>query len=228
MVRLPTIVSCASCPAGLVAGLERGDHCPLTDRRRRAGSIVHLEGGRAEVVSFVKRGTVVLTRGGTGNGAAARPHAVRGPGEFLGLEGLVRDNYLDTATVTADAVLCSAPREHFDAWLGGRGSPLRMAFEQVLRAACHDVPRPASVDGSAVARVARWLLAEGGERVDGSVPRRITAGLLGMTPETLSRALATLSARGVIVTTRRELRVRDVGALRALADEPDPEAAEVR
>jgi CRP-like cAMP-binding protein len=63
-----------------------------------------------------------------------------------------------------------------------------------------------------VARVAAWLLdAAPGEM--GALPRHVVAELLGMQPETLSRALAALAEAGAIEVTRRRIDVRDHAAL---------------
>ena len=45
------------------------------------------------------------------------------------------------------------------------------------------------------------------------IPRRVVAGLLGMQPETFSRALASLAAAGAVSVTRKSIRVADFDAL---------------
>lgn len=195
-----------------------GGRCPLVDRRKRRGEYLYLEGEPATHVWFVKRGTVVLARAGGATGGPDRPRAVRQAGAFLGLEALVRPSYVDTARVVAATVVCGGRREQIDEWLGPHGSPARMALEQVLRSDAEDVPRATSRDGSAVARVAEWLLREADGAPDASVPRRFTAGLLGMAPETFSRALRKLTTAGAIDVTRTRLRVKDAARLRAAAE----------
>ncbi len=216
MANAQCIVSCASCPVGVAAQVSQGGRCPLVDRKWKRGAVIHVEGEAAEQVRFLKRGTVVLTRAGAGDGSPGRARALRQVGHFIGLEALVRNTYLDSARAVSDAVLCGAPRAFMDIWLGGHGSPLRMAFEQVLRAECDDLPTPSAPDGRAVQRVARWILNERSERIETPVPRRVTAGLLGMVPETFSRALARLTALGAIDVTRTAVSVRDVAVLQAV------------
>jgi len=205
-------VSCDRCPVRAAARSLGGD-CPFVDRPRQRGDHVCTEGEPASRVWFVKRGLVVLTRAGAG---PEHPRTVRRSGTFVGLEALVRRTYVESARVVTPAILCGAPVARIDEWLGPAGTPARMALEQTLRAVCDETPRAASADGSALERVARWLIheAEGGEIND--VPRRYVAGLLGIVPETLSRCLARLAAAGSIAVTRRSVRIVDLAALRAV------------
>ena len=76
---------------------------------------------------------------------------------------------------------------------------------------CAAPPRAAAADGTSVQRVARWLL--GREDDDHHVPRTVMASLLGMVPETLSRALARLGRDGAIHVDRKHVTIRDRDAL---------------
>ena len=208
-------INCSQCAVGLASGLGSGGFCPFVDRNRKAGELLYLEGEAAGHIWFVKRGTVVLTRQdrpGAGSGEG-RVHAVRFPGTFIGLEALVTGSYVDTARAATDVVLCGATRDGMDAWLGPKGTPSRTALEVTLRTSCRDQIRRSGADGSAVSRVASWLADEGPRGVTLSLPRRVIADLLGMRPETLSRALATLTQRGAIETTRTTLRITDADRL---------------
>ena len=49
------------------------------------------------------------------------------------------------------------------------------------------------------------------------MPRHVVASLLGMVPETLSRALAQLARTGAIEVTRQAVRIRDSQALKEAA-----------
>ena len=144
-------------------------------------------------------------------------HAIRTAGDFVGLEALVQPMYLDTARAITTATVCRAPRGVVQEWLGAEGTPSRLALEQMLKTSSADVPRGARPDGRSVTRVARWILAEDKEGNSPPIPRRIVAGMLGMAPETLSRALAELSRRKAIHLTRRTIRVRELSALEAAA-----------
>ena len=207
------IGSCATCPVGKAAGVRFGGRCPFVDRRHAAGESLYLEGEAATKVWFIKRGAVILSRVHEPDGES--PWTVRHPGAFLGLEALVQPSYRDTARIAADATLCAAPREEADTWMGPVGMPARVALEQVLSAECGDRVRAAGADGSAVRRVARWLLEP--RAGDEGVLRRDAAGLLGMVPETLSRALSRLAHAGAVSVTRRTIAITDRQALEQMA-----------
>jgi CRP/FNR family transcriptional regulator len=188
----------------------------MVDRQRAAGACLFVAGEPAERIMFVKRGAVTLSReAGSGRGEGVT-WTVRRPGSLLGAEALVRETYLDSARAVTDVVVCTASREEIDAWMRSRDGASRAFLECVLLAQCEDAPRRAGSEGSAQQRVASWILEESrGERP--GLPRNVVAALLGMLPETLSRALAALSARGVITVTRRTVDVRDAEALEAVA-----------
>lgn len=211
---LPPIVSCSTCPCGRAAGVRFGGRCPLVDRRRLRGETICLEGEPAHSIWFVKRGAVLLSRAGTDG--VERPRTVRGPGAFVGLEALVLGCYADTARCTEPSVLCGASRETFESWIGPAGTPARMALEQTLLATCGEVPRAASSDGSSTQRVARWI-ADSETHAHAEIPRQVLASMLGMVPETLSRALARLRDAGAIALTRRSVSIRDRQRLEELA-----------
>lgn len=210
-------VLCATCEVGVASAFGSGHFCPFVDRSRQSGELIYLEGEPANHVWFVKRGTIVLLRKGGENNAEGRVRAVRFPGSFIGLEALVTSRYIDSARATTNAVLCGTTREGVDVWLGAKGSPARTALELTLRAECVDLPRRAPPDGNAVERVAAWLCEEGPRGVTLGLPRRIVADLLGMRPETLSRAMAILAERGAIEVSRTKLKIVNENKLAELA-----------
>jgi CRP-like cAMP-binding protein len=179
-----------------------------------AGTWLYAEGDPIASIGFLKRGTVVLSREASDRGGRRVAWALRRPGALLGAEGLVRPAYLDSARALTEVVHCSAPRSELTAWVDGSGTAARALLDLVLLGPALDAPRRASSEGSAVERVAQWLLDEGPASAEG-VPRKVIAELLGMLPETLSRALAALTACGAIVSTRRSIRVLDAELLRA-------------
>ncbi len=215
MVAHASISPVATCPCSKTPEVGLDGRCPLVDQRLRRGEYLFREGEPATAVWFVRRGCVVLTRSSR-QGRAATPHAIRRVGTFLGLEGLVRSTYLDSARATAATLVGTATREVADAWFS-QGGAARMALEQMLRAECCDAPRSCQAEGSALERVARWVLSEAARGPHPPVPRRDAAGLLGIVPETFSRALGQLAQAGAIEVSRRSLRVCDPAALRRAA-----------
>jgi len=210
-------ILCATCEIGAASAAGSGHFCPFVDRSRQAGELIYLEGEPANHVWFVKQGIIVLLRKGGENNAEGRVRAVRFPGSFIGLEAVVTDRYIDSARATTDAVLCGTTREGVDTWLGKKGAPARTALELTLRAESVDLPRRAPPDGNAVERVAAWLCEEGPRGETLTLPRRIVADLLGMRPETLSRAMAILAERGAIEVSRTNLRIVSENKLAELA-----------
>jgi len=212
-------IHCAECPVAAAAA-GNGGACPFIRRPRDRGDLVCTAGEPALTIWFVARGAVVLSRTGAGEMHVDRARAVRRCGDFVGLEALVRPTYLDSARVTAPAILCGAGAAAIDRWLGPEGTPARMALAQTLRTACEEPPRASRLDGTALVRVAGWLVQEAERGGGADVPRRYLAGVLGVVPETLSRVLARLGATGAVVVTRREVRIADLDALRAIAGRP--------
>jgi CRP-like cAMP-binding protein len=204
-------VACSSCPCSRASNGQRV-RCPFVEQPQRAGSVAYVEGDRAERVWFVKIGTIVLTRWASDH--TETPVAVRGPGTFLGLEAMITPTYRETARVTTAARLCVAERPAMSAWLGPASAPARVALEQTLRVRCADPVRAAAADGTALRRVARWILAT---EAACEVPRQFAAGFLGIAPETLSRALAQLARAGAIEVTRTTITPCDRGALQRAA-----------
>jgi CRP-like cAMP-binding protein len=192
----------------------------MVDRRRSAGALLYAAGELAERVWYVKHGVVLLSRDADEGGTSGVAWAVRRAGSLVGVEALVRATYLDTARTVTDTVVCAATREQVDVWLRTNEPAARALLDCVLLAACADAPRRAGADGTARQRVAAWLLDQPSGASAGStagLPRNVIAGLLGMLPETLSRALASLAKAGAIGVTRQRVEIRDVAVLEAVA-----------
>jgi CRP-like cAMP-binding protein len=194
---------------------SRGGRCPMVSRPRPAGTWLLVAGEPSERIMYLQRGAVTLSREGGDARHAGVIWAVRRAGSLLGIEALVRDTYLDSARAITDVVVCTAARAEIDGWLSTREGSARALLDCVLLAQCADAPRRASSDGSAQQRVAAWLLESGAEVAD--VPRNVTATLLGMLPETFSRALAALAARSLIQVTRRSVTIVDAEGLEQAA-----------
>src|SRR5689334_963191 len=106
--------SCAACPLGRASGVGAGGTCPFNERTWPTGAIVHGEGRRAEAITFVKRGVVVLVRATPSGHELVR--GFRRAGEILGAEAVVGGVHTDTARVLTPATLCRASQSTLDAW----------------------------------------------------------------------------------------------------------------
>ncbi len=181
--------------------------------------MLYVEGQPADRVWFVKRGAVLLSRESTSDGSNGVAWAVRRSGFFVGIEALTRPHYADTAQALTEVTLCSADLAQFDAWLGPSDSGARVVLQLVLQAQAEDEPRGASCDGSAVQRTAQWILGHGTDTATSVLPRQHAAQMLGMRPETFSRALTGLARRGAITRTRQRLRVLNRALLEQIASD---------
>ncbi len=203
---------CAGC---LVRRAVRAG-CPLVHRTRRAGEFLYLQGEPASQVWFLRSGLVALGRTEPRTGRET-VRALRRAGAFLGVEALAGQSYLDTARTLSRAVVCAGAVDAVQRWLGPPESPARFFVERFVQAEADDAVRAARPDGTAEQRVARWLLSE---RPDGRrprVPRRLVADLLGMVPETFSRALRKLADAGAVDVTRTSVRISDAPMLERIA-----------
>ena len=212
------VTECRRCPVGIASGVAERGRCPFVPRKRAAGAVLHVAGEGVERVSFIKKGAVLITRSVDEERVEGTPWAIRRPGSFLGLEGLVGTPHLDSARALTDVTLCSAALDAVEAWLASRRTAARVVLDSALRSGTRERPLRGNADGTAPRRAASWLLENADRRLPGAMSRRVMAGLLGMRPETLSRALRTLAQRGAIRHGRTNIEILDRGRLRSIAN----------
>lgn len=211
------VTECRRCPVGIASSVAERGWCPFVPRKRAAGSVLHVAGDTVDRVWFVKSGAVLVTRSVDEERAEGLPWAIRRGGSFLGLEGLVGTHHLDSARALTEVTLCGATLDAVEAWLETRRTAARILLDSVLRSESRERPLRGNADGTATQRAASWLLENGARPSPATVSRRVLAGLLGMRPETLSRALRSLGASGAIRHGRRSLEVLDRARLRSVA-----------
>ncbi len=205
------ITDCARCPVGCASRVEQGYRCPMSPKTRAGRHVLYVAGEAAKAVWFVKRGAVLLSEPSAH--ARDRITAVRGCGQLVGVEALVRGRYQHSARTVQGSTLCGAPIEAFSRWLDEPGAA-RSTLMLVLLAQ-ESEEKSSMREGSVQARTARWALREDGP--PGPLQRQHVAQLLGMSPETFSRALARLASLGALHVTRTEVRVLSPRLLEKLA-----------
>jgi CRP-like cAMP-binding protein len=215
MKSLPKVSNCASCTLG--AASQFGS-CPFHDLERPAGTILLRQGEVPQCVWFIRRGTVLLSS--TTESGDETQCALRGPGAVVGLEALAARPTRAEAWALSDVALCRLDADSFRAWVGEADTPAgavaRLAIEEGDRRGHERV----ALAGVAPVRVARFLLER--LRMEGRdtplpVEQQVLARMLGMKPETMSRALARLRGMGAIAPGRG-VRIADLGALQRAAD----------
>jgi CRP/FNR family transcriptional activator FtrB len=213
----------------LFAGLEERDLARLV-----SGSIVQLlprgavlfeEGTPATAVHVLLSGRVALTAtGGSQQQAVIETfgagEVIVAPAAILGLP------YLVSGQVTQDARILFLQAEVFRRELDDQPALARALVDMLARhwRVLIELMTELKVR-DARERLARWLIRRAADQPDGTValaePKSVLARRLGMTPESLSRALAAFEAAGSISVARHAITVRDAGALGRLGDGND-------
>lgn len=201
------------CPFSSASGCGEVRRCPMAPRRYHTSAVLCEGGAVAKHVWYLRHGTVALFREAGDDRGEALPWVVRKPGALIGEEAIVQARFTDTAVALTPVATCVGRRDDVLEWVE-EGAAARVVMELVIRARIETPPKPSTTDGSAPRRVARWLAEEAREGIAPPMPRRVLAGLLGMKPETLSRALASLARAGAVLVTRGEVRVLDAARLR--------------
>ena len=122
-------MSCDACPVGCASGRSAVQFCPFIIRHYERGAELCRAGAPANYVWLVKEGVIGL---GAAPGEPDRLDALRLPGGFIGLECLVRDDYVSTARALSRATLCGATREGFLRWARGSDERLRLLVRAAL------------------------------------------------------------------------------------------------
>lgn len=205
---------CQTCKLG-AASLP--SDCPFHETRRPAGSVLLAEGEKPDVIWYLRRGRVALgTVTESGMDASC---AVRGPETLLGIEVLLGQPVPYQVWSLTDVVLCAIDAAQFRAWTGSLNTPIGAVLDMTLREASRRVADRQALEGTAVQRIARFLVAshEAGSPDDPlDLQQRIIARVLSMRPETLSRAMAKLREDDAL-EPGRNVRIKDLDALRRLA-----------
>lgn len=200
-------------------------HSVMQTSKFRKGEIIFREGDRSDSLFVVNRGIIKLTKL-EDNG---KEHIVRllFPGEFFGQFALLQEKPHYANAFAADATgVCRIHRSDFLDILR-RDPDTAARFMTALSAQLEEADAWAAVLTllEADRRLAKMLLyfrrkaAPDSREFTLPVSKKELAGLIGTTPETLSRKLRQLSDTEVLTVSRRQLLIRDEAALRRLAGE---------
>ena len=178
--------------------------------RVRCKQILYTEGNGATHLYALRSGRVKLLR----VDAFGRAHvaALLGSGDLFGIEAIFDDTYGTGAEALTDCELCLCPSDQIVdlmAQVPRVAADLARYLHQQLSLA-----RDWQVVASAPSAQAK--LAAGG-RVARDLKLRDLGGILGISGETVCRALTDLRTRGIVETGASGIRVLDVEALRQLA-----------
>lgn len=176
---------------------------------------VRLSLGSNEELVLIRRGrllaSTLLESGGYG------VTLLRGAGNIIGLERLHGHvhTYEIVALTHAEVALVTA-NELYD-HVRGRPQRLEALLESALDAVALCIAERIALRGSALQRVARFMLEAGGhDKAALTLPKNAVARMLQIRPETLSRVLKKLETAGAI-TVRQQTQLVDVEKLADLA-----------
>jgi len=211
--------------AALPAEIREKTLCLFRRLELEAGTPLYMEGLPAHSVFALRTGRckAVQVIGG-------REHVLRayGPGDLVGLEALITDEYAHSVFVTAKATVCHAPKTVFSDTVLSSSLFAEAILSQFGRELLENRELLASVGSpGALGRVARLLLTlrdrdagptqDGYELIELPLNRRDTAAMLGMAEESLSRQLTTLEKVGVLRRKGRRLLLLDLDGLEVRA-----------
>lgn len=199
-------IDCKSC----VIGAACAGSCLFLRRSYRTGQALFHQGDSPQAAHFLSAGRVLLTETGP-EGEMVR-QTLRGPGTLVDLQVLRGRRHRATAIASTAAEVCTLALSSVGVWLGTQRTPARAMLDLALAEVGDAETSAVRARSGAVARVAGFLL----EQPAGALPvsHQVAAGLLGLRPETFSRALAKLREEGAL---GEGLTVLDRNALAALA-----------
>ena len=175
-------------------------HCPLAPVCSRSdgpyhevhvekNSLLYEQGEEADKVYYLKEGKVSLKRAISSNHALDSTTTI-GDHTFLGIEAMSKSAYKESARTETPVVMCVGTRDEIE-----KMTP----------------------SGSAPQRVASWLVDRFEKKQTVQIPRDVLAGLLGMHPASLSRALRKLANEKLINLSHGALVVLEPEELRKKA-----------
>ncbi|MCF8480050.1 MAG: Crp/Fnr family transcriptional regulator [Rhodospirillum sp.] len=224
----PECAGCGIRELALFADLEEEDfsliHMPIDEILFEGGAILYNAGDQAKAVITLRTGLVKLVQY-LGDGSQRIVRLLR-PGDTIGLEATLQDEYEHTAVTLRPALACRIPVDVVHKL--SRETP---RLHRQLMARWHQSVKQADdwltglSTGSARTRVARMLLqlprlsGPDGVEICELFSREDLGAMLGVTTETASRMIAELKRSQVIVERKANAFVCDDRVLREIAGE---------
>lgn len=200
----------------MLAGLAR-----MIDFQRR--QILHSEGETASQVLIVTRGVVKLTS--VSPEGKVQVLGLVYPGQLVGIEAFFHDDYEMGATALTAGTACALPRDRLMRILRERPDFALQLLEAMhveldqARARIQEMGKTSAE--SKICAILCDLLPHLGEQtpLEGDFPLAHSdlAEILGLSRETISRAVGGLAKRGVVSVSRHQVLVHDIERLRELA-----------
>lgn len=150
------------------------------------------------------------------------------PGEILGIDGLSRDAYANSAIALETSAVCEIPFDHLEQLSSEFRSLQRHLFQLMGQEIIEDQQLITLLSKkSSEQRVASFLVSTSVRNVRRKLSatcfrlpmsRSDIGSLLGLTIETVSRVFSRFSKQGVIGVDNREIKILDLPTLKTIAD----------
>lgn len=206
LIDSPRKLACAECRLGLASGDRT---CPFRETRRTRGSVLHQQGEVVPTIGYLRSGLVLLSS--VAQSGEELWCKIRGREYVIGFESALGQPAQSSAFALSNLLICTLDGAEFRSWLGSLTTPLGAMLSLALVELSRSGLDLKHFSGTASQRLGRFLQ----ERIDAGagpepldVPRVVLARMLGMRPETLSRAIGDL-ARGGVLAKGYKLRVAD-------------------
>ncbi|WP_328352797.1 Crp/Fnr family transcriptional regulator [Mycobacterium sp. NBC_00419] len=195
-----------------LAGQSRSIHLP-------SGQVLFRRGTPSTGFYLVRDGRMQLSV--SNSEGVVKVVEILSPGSAFGHAVMfLREPYPVDATALADTTLIFVPVEAVDRLLGGDPAMARIMLASMAKRLQSKVQDIAMLSlQSATQRIIAYILGAvagpGGRASSVELPalKQVLASRLGMTPETFSRAMRTLSSEGLIQVDGSTVQIPDVGAL---------------
>lgn len=192
-----------------------GFHC----QRYAAGSLVELDASELSL-AYVRRGRVLVTT--VDEQGRETLCMLRRAGALIGIESLQGYFVPYQIWMLGEVELCTAGHQLLSAWLGQQEHAAATLAAKAIASASNCLTERMAMTAPTATRLGRFLLSAAeldpsarGQHAQVALPRNVLARVLGMRPETLSRALRKLERAGAI-QLEPDLRVVDLAALRRI------------